>query len=145
MTRCDVAVEMFFAGYNCAQSALYPFCNDLHFDSDTALRLACGFGGGMGGRQEVCGALSGGIMAIGIKQGRGEGQDKTLTDETYLKVRELMSRFESQHGTCICSKLLGGCNPATPEGQQYFKEKDLKNTVCKSCVRSVVEILENIL
>jgi C_GCAxxG_C_C family probable redox protein len=143
--KADVAVEKFFAGYNCAQSVLYSLCDDLHFDRDTALRLACGFGGGMGGKQEVCGALSGGILAIGFQHGRGEGQDKKLTDETYLKVRELMSRFESLHGTCICSKLLGGCNPTTPEGQQYFKEKDLKNTICKGCVKSVVEMLEHIL
>ena len=96
--RSDVAVEKFLAGYNCAQAVLYSFCDDLHFDKDTALRLACGFGGGLARRQEVCGAVTGGIIAIGLKHGRGEGQDKAVTEETYRQVRELMSGFEAKHG-----------------------------------------------
>jgi len=143
--RSDVAVEKFLAGYNCAQAVLYSFCDDLNFDKNTALRMACGFGGGMGRRQEVCGAVSGGILAIGLRHGRGEGQDKTLADETYKKVRELMSQFESRHGSCICRTLLNGCDLRTPEGQRYFKENDLLNKTCKDCVATVVEELQSII
>jgi C_GCAxxG_C_C family probable redox protein len=143
--RSDVAVTKFLSGYNCAQAVLYSFCDDLRFDKDTALRLACGFGAGMARRQEVCGAISGGIIAIGLKHGRGEGQDPAVTEETYRKVRDLMSRFESKHGTCICHKLLNGCDLSTPEGQRYFKENDLLNKTCKGYVRTVVETLEDIL
>jgi C_GCAxxG_C_C family probable redox protein len=144
-TRSDVAMEKFLAGYNCAQAVLYSFCDDLRFDRDKALRLACGFGAGMGRKQEVCGAISGGIIAIGLKHGRGEGQDRTPTEETYRKVRELMSRFESRHGTCLCRTLLNGCDLNTPEGQRFFKENDLHNKTCKGCVRTVVETLQGIL
>jgi len=143
--RSDTAVEKFLSGYNCAQSVLYAFCDDLGFDKDTALRLACGFGSGMARKQEVCGAVSGGIMAIGLRHGRGEGRDKALTDETYRKVRELMSRFEAKHGTCLCRVLLEGCDLNTPEGQRYFKENDLLNRTCKGCVVSVVETVEAVL
>ena len=144
-TRNDVAVEKFLAGYNCAQAVLYSFCEALHFDEDVALRLACGFGAGMARKQEVCGAVSGGIIAIGLKHGRGEGQDRTPTEETYRRVRQLMSRFESKQGTCLCRNLLNGCDLNTPEGQQYFKQNDLLNRTCKPCVQSVVEILDDIL
>ena len=72
-TKSDVAVEKFLAGYNCAQAVLFSFCDDLVFDKNTALKLACGFGAGMGRRQEVCGAIIGGIIALGLKHGRGEG------------------------------------------------------------------------
>lgn len=144
-TRSDVAVEKFLAGYNCTQAVLYSFCDDLHFDKDQALRLACGFGAGMARKQEVCGAISGGIVAIGLKHGRGEGQDRTPTEETYRKVRELMSRFESKHGTCICRTLLNGCDLNTAEGQRSFKENDLLTKTCKDCVKTVVETLEDIL
>jgi C_GCAxxG_C_C family probable redox protein len=65
--RSQKAVEKFLSGYNCAQSVLYSFCDDLRFDGDAALRLACGFGAGMGRKQEVCGAVSGGIIAIGLR------------------------------------------------------------------------------
>ena len=99
----------------------------------------------MARKQEVCGAVSGGILAIGLKHGRGEGQDRTPTEATYAKVRELMSRFESKHGSCICRTLLNECDLNTPEGQQFFKENDLMNTTCKGCVKTVVEALEEIL
>ncbi len=143
-TKSDIAVDKFLAGYNCAQSVLFAFCDDLGFDKDTALRLACGFGGGMARKQDVCGAVTGGILTIGLKHGRGEGQDKAVTEAAYGKVRELMSRFEAKHGTCICRTLLNGCDLNTPEGQRYFKEADLLNKTCTGCVRTVVETLESI-
>jgi len=144
-TKNDIAVRKFLAGYNCAQAVLYAFCGDLGLDADTALRLACGFGAGMARKQEVCGAVSGGMLAIGLKHGRGEGQDRTPTERTYGKVRELMSRFESKHGTCICRTLLDGCDLNTPDGQRCFKESDLLNKTCAGCVRTVVEAVEALL
>ena len=143
--KTEIAGEKFLAGYNCAQSVLYAFSDALQFDKNLALKLACGFGVGMGRKQEVCGAISGGIIAIGLKHGRGEGQDRTPTEETYRKVRELMSRFESAHRTCHCRALLGGCDLNTPAGQQAFKDAGLLRKVCAPCVKSVVQALEEIL
>ena len=144
-TKSEAAVGKFLAGYNCAQAVLFTFCDDLGFDKDTALRLACGFGAGMGRKQEVCGAVAGGILAIGLRHGRGEDQDRAPTDATYGKVRELMTRFESRHGTCICRELLDGCDLNTPAGQRHFKETDLLNKTCAVCVRTVVEAVEAVL
>jgi C_GCAxxG_C_C family probable redox protein len=99
----------------------------------------------MARKQEVCGAVTGGILTLGLKHGRGEGQDRASTEATYGKVRDLMSRFEAKHGTCICRTLLNGCDLNTAEGQRYFKENDLLNKTCKECVRTVVETVEAIL
>ncbi|MDR3631618.1 MAG: C-GCAxxG-C-C family protein [Desulfocapsaceae bacterium] len=140
-----IAMEKFLAGYNCAQAVLYAFCDDLQFDKDAALKLACGFGAGMARKQEICGALSGGIIAIGLQYGRGEGQDRVPTEQTYRKVRELISRFESIHGTSLCRTLLHGCDLNTLDGRQYFKDKDFLNTICWVCVKTAVEALEEIL
>ena len=71
--RTEMAVSKFSEGYNCAQSVLYSFCDDIHLDKNTALKMACGFGAGMGRKEEVCGAVTGGIIVIGAKYGRGEG------------------------------------------------------------------------
>jgi len=144
-TKSDIALEKFRAGYNCAQAVLFSFCDDLGLDKDMALRLACGFGAGMARKQEVCGAVTGGILAIGLKHGRGEGEDRAPTETTYGKVRTLMSRFESRHGTGICRALLKECDLNTPEGQRHFKENDLLNKTCTGCVRTVVETVEAIL
>jgi C_GCAxxG_C_C family probable redox protein len=145
MKRVEIAEAKFLEGYNCAQSVLYSFSDDLGFDKNLALKSACGFGAGMGRKEEVCGAVSGGIMVIGIKYGRGENQDRSLMENTYAKTRELMDRFMAAHGSVNCRRLLGGCDLTTSEGQKEFKEKDLFNTVCKKCVRNVVEIIEDML
>jgi C_GCAxxG_C_C family probable redox protein len=145
MKRAEIAEAKFLEGYNCAQSVLYSFSDDLGFDKNLALKSACGFGAGMGRKEEVCGAVSGGIMVIGIKYGRGENQDRSLMENTYAKTSELMDRFLAAHGSVNCRQLLGGCDLTTSEGQKEFKEKDLFNTVCKKCVRNVVEIIEDML
>jgi C_GCAxxG_C_C family probable redox protein len=144
-TKKDIAVAKFLEGYNCAQSVIYSFCEELRIDENIALKTACGFGAGMGRKEEVCGAVTGGIMVIGLKYGRGKNDDRTATELTYAKTSELMDRFSEKHGTFICRKLLKGCELTTEEGQQYFKENDLLNTKCKLCVESVVDILEDIL
>ncbi len=145
MKRAEIAVQKFLDGYNCAQAVSYSFGDDLNFDKDMILKLACGFGAGMGRKEEVCGAVSGGIMVLGMKYGRGENQDRVFLDQTYQKTRELMDRFKERHGTYICRVLLDGCELTTPEGQQEFKDKDLKKKICRHCVSDVVEIVENIL
>jgi C_GCAxxG_C_C family probable redox protein len=144
-TKKEIAAAKFLEGYNCAQSVLYSFCDELMIDKNIALKIACGFGAGMGRKEEVCGAVTGGIMVIGLKYGRGKNDDRTATDLTYARTGELMERFSEKHGTFICRKLLNGCELTTEEGQQYFKENDLLKKTCKLCVESVVEILEGII
>jgi len=144
-TKSDVAVARFLSGYNCAQSIVYAFSDDLRVDKNLALKIACGFGAGMGRKQEVCGAVSGGIMVIGLKYGRGENDDRKVMDLAYVKVRALMDRFAQKHGTFICRELVGGCELTRDEGQKLYKEKDLLHKVCAPCIVSVAGILEDIL
>ncbi len=144
-TKSEVAVEKFLSGYNCAQSILYAFGPDLALDGETALRIATGFGGGMGGSGEVCGAVTGGILALGLKYGRGGQQEKSVAQHAYQKTGELMAAFERVHGSCVCRTLLCGCDLRTPEGMQRFREEGLYQKVCVGCVRTVGEILAGML
>lgn len=145
MNRQDKATERFLSGYNCAQSVLWAFSDEVGLAPQTALKIATGLGAGMGKRQEVCGAVTGGILILGLTHGRGEGQDRTATEETYVKTQQLMSRFESKHGTCKCRELLGGCDISTAAGRKAFTEGDLLNGICKPCVQTVVSILEDMI
>jgi C_GCAxxG_C_C family probable redox protein len=144
-TKNEAAMDKFLAGYNCAQAVLFAFGPDLGLDGETALRAATGFGAGMARRGEVCGALTGGILVLGLKYGRGVRQDRSATEETYLKTRCLMAQFEQQHGSCLCRILLDGCDLQTAEGQQCFKEHDLLHKTCAGCVESVAQILAQIM
>lgn len=121
---------------------LYAFRDESVIDEDTALKMACGLGAGMGRKQEVCGAVTGGILVLGMRHGRGSKDERPAMEVTYAKTRELMERFSDRHGSCICRVLLDGCNPSTEEGKKRFKEKDLLNSVCRPCVQTVIEILE---
>ena len=141
----ETAVAKMLEGYNCAQAVLFASCDRLSFDKETSMRMACGLGAGMGRKQEVCGALSGGIFALGFKYGRGPKDDRSRTETTYGKTRELMDRFAAKHGSCICRELLGGCNMMTEDGRRYYKANDLLHITCVPCVRTAGEILEDLL
>lgn len=143
-TRSELADEKFVEGYNCAQSVLFSFCKDFGLEAEIALKLSCGFGGGMGRMGEVCGAVSGGILVLGLKLGRGEKDGRLQTDIAYARIREFMNRFSAKHGSCHCRELLAGCDLATPEGQAYFKDNECFNLICRPCVRDAVAIIEEI-
>jgi C_GCAxxG_C_C family probable redox protein len=139
--KVDAAIGKFMSGYNCAQAVVFAHCDELGLEKDAALKLACGFGGGMGGKQEVCGAVAGGLLVLGAMYGRGENDDRKVTEKTYARTRELLDRFKFKHGSYTCRDLLDGCDLMTKEGQDKFKQNDLLNKTCKECVRSVVQIL----
>ncbi len=143
--RSDFAVQKFNEGFNCAQAVLFSFAEKLNLDKESALKLICGFGGGMGRMQEVCGAVSGGIAVIGCRFGKGQNDTAEATETTYQKVRELMTSFEKENGSYNCNKLLSGCDLKTAEGQNVFKKAAMKKNVCEPCVRSAVEIVEKLL
>ncbi len=145
MKRSVKALEKISDGYNCAQAVFYAFCDNFDMSREMALKVACGFGAGMGRKQEVCGAVSGGIMVIGALYGRGENDDSLLTQEVYAKVRILMDKIAEKQGSFICRELLEGCDFKTLEGQDEFKEKDLFNRVCREVIKEVVETVEEII
>jgi C_GCAxxG_C_C family probable redox protein len=141
----EIAEAKFVEGYNCAQSVLFSFCDELGLDVDNAFRLSCGFGGGMGRMGEVCGAVSGGIMALGLKFGRREKDERAQTDIAYTKIREFMHRFSAKHSSCLCRELLSGCDLSTPDGQAYFKNNECFNLVCRPCVRDAAAMVEDMI
>jgi C_GCAxxG_C_C family probable redox protein len=124
---------------------LYAFGPELGLDGETALKIATGLGAGIARRGEVCGAVSGGILALGLRYGRGGQQDRSATEEAYRKTEELITAFERQHGSCTCRVLLEGCDLRTAEGQRRFKERDLLHKTCLGCVQTVAELLTGML
>ena len=93
--KSEIALQKFESGYNCAQSVLLAYCNDVNIDSSTASKIGWGFGAGMGRRQEVCGAVTGGIIAIGAKYGTQQDDKKAATELIYSKTKDLLNRFQS--------------------------------------------------
>ena len=144
MKRSMIAVNKFKEGYNCTQSVVFSYADKLNISNDFALKLANGFGAGMGRKQEVCGAVSGGILVLSMIYGRGENEDKEKQEVIYSKVRELIDRFKKKHNTINCKLLLEGCELLTSEGQEIFKSKNMIEK-CYEFVNSIEIILEEII
>ncbi len=53
---------------NCAQTVLSTYCENFGLERILALRLAQGFGGGMGHAGKTCGAVTGAYMVLGLAQ-----------------------------------------------------------------------------
>ncbi|MBA7619010.1 hypothetical protein ES703_26342 [subsurface metagenome] len=83
MSRIEKVVSSFKGNFNCAQSVFSSYAPQYGLDRDTALRLATGFGGGMGLMQNTCGAVSGAFMVIGLRYGMGINDDKDAREKTY--------------------------------------------------------------
>ena len=89
----------------------------------------------------MCGAVSGAIMAINIFFGRNEPEE--LVDKCYLKVREMLERFENQFGSTNCQQLIG-CDLGTEGGQEAFRANNLREK-CKDITEQVTGIAMSII
>jgi C_GCAxxG_C_C family probable redox protein len=144
MNKAETVVACFKEGFACSQAILVAYAQAFGMDRETALRVAGGFGGGMGGMGEACGAVTGAFMVLGLKYGRTDSADKAAKAKTYAAVQKFANRFKARHGSILCRDLIG-CDLSTPAGVQAAREKNLFATVCVDMVRSAAEILEEIL
>jgi C_GCAxxG_C_C family probable redox protein len=144
-TDVESAVESFLSGYNCAQSVFRVFASRYGLEEKIALRLATGLGGGIARRGDICGAASGGVLALGLAQGRGLGDDKSVAAACYEKTRLFLAQFEKRNGAVSCRALLGGCDLMTPEGQARYRAEDMQHKTCVHCVKSAVELVSDLL
>ena len=106
MTRAEKAKEYFKEGYNCCQAVVLAFCDTVDIDEKTALLIASSFGGGVGRLKQICGAVSGMCIILGLKQGYISPK---ATDEKmahYADIRKLVGEFEERNGSFICEKLI---------------------------------------
>ena len=123
---------------------LSSFGEELGLERDLALRVAGAFGGGMARMGETCGAVTGALMAIGLKYGMTQAKDEAARDKTYKLAQELATRFKERHGSIVCRELLG-YDLSLPEGRKAAYDKGLFSTLCPELVRDAVEILEQML
>lgn len=140
------AEALFLDGYSCAQSVFAAFC-DLHgMEEKEALRLASSFGGGMGRLREVCGALSGIFMTVGLVYGYDSPDDKEAKTEHYKRIQELAEAFKTRTGSLVCRELLG----LRGEGKDSYIPSDRTEAYyqarpCKELVGLAAAILDRYL
>jgi C_GCAxxG_C_C family probable redox protein len=140
----DDVITAFNNDFNCAQLIFSSFCTKYDLDKNTALKIATGFGGGMGRSQRTCGAVTGSYMALGLKYGMGIERNKDARDETYQYINEFSDRFKKEFGSLMCKDLLN-CDINTPEGMEYYDQHNFFEKKCLQYVKKAAEILETLL
>lgn len=82
--------------------------------SDDVIKLASGFPVGIGGSGCTCGAISGGVMAIGLVFGRSQAKDPSVQLSMALSAK-LYKKFIQAHKTSCCKALTAKMQLGTPE------------------------------
>ena len=140
--KADKARAYFEQGFNCAQAVFAAFAEETGMDEGAALRLSSSFGGGMGGLREVCGAVSGMFMVMGMLRGYDRPDDPEAKKRLYAKLQNMAGKMTDQYGTLICRDLLKKNNvqplPVPKERDaEYYKKRP-----CSRYVETCAAILE---
>lgn len=126
--RVQKALENHRNGYNCAQAVLCAYADLFGMSERDAYKIAEGFGTGMGGLGDTCGAVTAAFMLTGLKNSNGATGDKTTRPDTYKQVRELAESFTAEAGSIICRELKGATGkPVYP---------------CQKCVETAARLFE---
>jgi len=144
MTKSDVALASFNQGITCSSAVFSAFSEELGLDDKTAKKIGCGFGAGISRTGNICGAVSGAIMVIGLKYGKAEQGDDGATEKTRALTRRFIQEFIKKNGSVNCTELLGFNLNNQDEYEAAGKEK-LFRTKCPELVRDAAVILEKIL
>ena len=126
MDHSSRAAELFLSGYNCSQSVVVAFSDVTGLDEAFSARLASSFGGGMGRMREVCGALSGAYIVLGILYGYDTPGDDVSKRNQYADIQSLAAAFRAESGSILCREILK--NPAsdpnpTPRTPDFYKTR----------------------
>ena len=134
MNRVEKAEALFKSGCNCSQSVFAAFADEFGLDEEMAKRIACGLGGGVGRMREVCGAVSGASLVIGMRL----GPDKT---KAYPAIQDFCAKFKEKAGSIVCRELLEGTG-ATSGGLPDARTVEYyENRPCLGLVKLAVSLL----
>lgn len=134
----EIAVALFKNNFNCAQSVFAAFASQFGMEESMMLKMASPFGGGVARHGHICGAVTGGLLVLGLSKGADTPSGK---EGAYLLGQEFLNSFESRHGTILCRELLD-CDISTEAGRQEAREKGVFKTLCPHFVRDAAEIVQ---
>lgn len=124
--------ELHQKGYNCAQIVLCSYAEELGMDEETLFRISEGFGAGMGGMMETCGAVTAMFMAAGLKGSSGDLSGASNTKPaTMREVRRLAQEFKEKNKSIVCRELKG-------------VETGVVLRSCEGCMEDAIRILDSV-
>lgn len=139
--NAEKALNGFGTGVDCSQAVFGEIATQIGLDGTLAMKIAAAFGGGMW-EGETCGAVSGALMAIGLKYGQGENADPDKKNLMLEKCASFKAQFAEKYGSCICREMLG---LKIPEDMEQIMAENKFGTVCCNAVADACEIAASLL
>lgn len=137
----QTAQDRFVQGFNCSQAVFSAYASQFGIDDEAALKLASPFGGGVARQGEVCGAVIGALMALGLGRGNATLENK---EENYSIADEFITRFQEKHGTILCRELIG-YDLSKPKELLEAREQKVFVTACPGFVKDAAELVAELL
>jgi len=144
MNKSEIASEYMKKGYNCAQSIIKAYANEVGMKEDDAIRMASALGGGVGRNGHICGAVSGAALIIGMKFGTIDPVDFPAKEKAYNKTNELLEKFNAENKSILCKELIP-YDMKNPEELKKAREAGVFAKQCPLYVLSAGRILESII
>ena len=129
--------------YHCSQAVFGAFAEELGISEELALKIGGCFGAGMN-EGEVCGCVTGALMAMGLKYGQSKDDDYESRTKSRELCMEFYDKFKAENGSCICRDLLG-YDFGKPEDVNYIQETKLYMNICPKLVESATRIAAQIM
>ena len=140
MDRAKKAVEIFLQKYNGAQAVLSVFADEGGLPQEKALLIGSCFGGGMR-CGEVCGAVTGSLMALGLRFGYSTVENPGDKQRSNALACSFEEKFKEKHSTIICKDLLG-YDLSKPDDMKMLEELGYFATRCPRYIEDAVRIVE---
>ena len=134
----ELAKSYAVEGFLCSESVLLAISEYLEIRNELIPKIATGFGAGLGGRGLVCGAISGAIMALGLKLGRNTVNKQKMNP--YSFAFEFLERFKKEFGHVMCRELTG-CDFTTDAGRKKYVNEKLWETKCRQYIGSATAMV----
>jgi len=139
MKRTQVSRELFAGDYNCAQSVIKALTDVSQLEDYLSEALTAGFGGGVGGHQEICGAVSGASLAISHAIFKMYDDNALGKDKAREAVSIFVSKFKESFGNVRCHDLTG-YDFSDEVQKQAFVDSGTKERVCMKAVEFSVDL-----
>lgn len=115
----------------------YLACED-----ELTFMAATGLGGGVGRMGDICGALSGGVMSLGLKYGRAKEEDQNSGPKVYALTEKLYGLFEKEFGSATCYDLIKTNLRNEEERKKWANEGGPK--FCRELVKKAARIVKEV-
>jgi C_GCAxxG_C_C family probable redox protein len=123
---------------------LLAVCKATNWESECIPRIASGLGGGVGRQGEVCGALTSGVLIVGLVHGRNDAKEIEAKEAAHAKAGEFVRRFADVNGAIQCRDLIG-LDVSTDEGVQEYYKRNLQDEKCSDIVGNAVRVILELL